>query len=143
MFIGVGTQGRAVQRRDCSADGAGLTARVLGGSVLRESGGSHEQEDNGNDCPRNPDPRVAPYGAAGKKAVSGLEKQGWDWINIPAHAKTGKPFFQFIRGSCYRWRRIFSWQAPTTRFRFIAFPTSNAAMREVPSSRRRNPRACN
>ena len=75
-----------------------MTARVPGGSVLRESGGSHEQEDNGNDCPRNPDPRVAPDGTAGKRAVSGLEKQGWNWINIPSHAKTWKTFLSVYSG---------------------------------------------
>ena len=56
--------------------------------------------------------------------------------------RLGKPFFQFIRGSCLRRRRTFSSQSPTTRFRFITFPISTAAAREVLNSRRRNPRTC-
>src|SRR6266436_2806474 len=53
--------------------------------------------------------------------------------------RLGKPFFQFVWGSCFLWRRTFSSQSPTTRFRFIAFPISSAARREARSSRRRNP----
>src|SRR6267378_1784181 len=53
--------------------------------------------------------------------------------------RLGKPFFQFVWGSCFLWRRTFPSQSPTTRFRFNAFPISTAARRESRSSRRRNP----
>jgi hypothetical protein len=53
--------------------------------------------------------------------------------------RLGKPFFQFVRGRCFPWRRTLSWQSPTTRFRFIAFAIPTAARREARSSQRRNP----
>jgi len=47
---------------------------------------------------RKPRPSAAPNGTADKRDVSGLEKQGWDWINIPAHAKTWKTFLSVCWG---------------------------------------------
>jgi hypothetical protein len=65
---------------------------------LRKHGGNREQEDKSDARSRKPSPSAAPNGTAGKKAVSGLEKQGWDWINIPAHAKTWKTFLSICLG---------------------------------------------
>jgi len=91
-------RGVILHRRDGSANGAGLTACVLGRSILREGGGTREQEDNRDDRSRKPSPGAAPIVTAGKRSVSGLEKQGWDWINIPAHAKTWKTFLSVCSG---------------------------------------------
>ena len=91
-------RGVILHRRDGSANGAGLTACVLGRSILREGGGTREQEDNRDDRSRKPSPGAAPIVTAGKRSVSGLEKQGWDWINIPAHAKTWKTFLSVYSG---------------------------------------------
>ena len=65
---------------------------------MRKHGGNCEQEDKSDARSRKPSPSAAPNGTAGKKAVSGLEKQGWDWINIPAHAKTWKTFLSICLG---------------------------------------------
>ena len=83
---------------DGSADGTCLRACLLGSSVLRKRGGNREQEDKGNTRSRKPNPCAAPIIIAGERAVSRLEKQGWDWINIPAHAKTWKTFLSVCSG---------------------------------------------
>ena len=76
-------------------DGGRLPAYFFRRDVLREGGRNREQKDNGGDRSRKPDPGAAPDGAVRK---SGLEKQRWDWINIPAHAKTWKTFLSVCSG---------------------------------------------
>jgi hypothetical protein len=71
---------------------------LLGGGVLREGGGNREQKDKGDDRSRKPDPGIVPDGAARERAVSGVGKQRWDKINIPAHAKSWKTFLSFYLG---------------------------------------------
>ena len=83
---------------DGSVNGAGLSACFCRRSVLRKRGGNREQEDKGDAHSRKQRPSAAPNGTAGKRDVSGLEKQAWDWINIPAHAKTWKTFLSVCLG---------------------------------------------
>jgi hypothetical protein len=65
---------------------------------LRKRGGNREQEEKSDARSRKQKPGAAPNGTAGKRDVSGLEKQAWDWINIPAHAKTWKTFLSVCLG---------------------------------------------
>ena len=87
---------------------------------------------------QNPAPRR--WISFGSGLFSGWENRDRTRLMLRLMQRLGKPFFQFIRGSSFPGRRIFSGQSQTTQFRLTAFPVPSAAWREVLQLRRRQHR---
>ena len=119
-----------LDRGNCSVDGTRQAACVWGG-ILGGRGGNCKQESGGDEGERKSQAGTEPGGDAGWRAAPGLEKQGWDWVNIAAHAKTWKTFLSVYPGE----------RRPLAENVLLAIPGDTGAICCFPNLYSRQPRS--